>query len=258
MCKVISISSQKGGTGKTSSCINIGAALAKEGKRVLLVDNDPQGHLTIGLGFDKRQKVTLKTILENCIEEQELQVEEAILHHEEKLDLIPANKSLGIMNVYLSSIPEGETILRDVLDTIRSRYDYIIIDCGPSIGMLSINALTASDSVIIPVELDKYAVDGMEEMIRTVYLVRQKYNPSICIGGVLYNKVEARLNNSKGYREALEKTYGSRIPIFRTSIPKTVRVQEAANAGISILAYEPKNECSGRYMQLIREVEGHE
>ena len=124
--------------------------------------------------------------------------------------------------------------------------------------MLSINALTASDSVIIPVELDKYAVDGMEEMIRTVYLVRQKYNPSICIGGVLYNKVEARLNNSKGYKEALEKTYGSHIPIFRTSIPKTVRVQEAANAGISILAYEPKNECSGRYMQLIREVEGHE
>ena len=171
MCRVISISSQKGGTGKTSTCINIGAALAKEGKRVLLVDNDPQGHLTIGLGFDKRQKVTLKTILENCIEEQELQVEEAILHHEEKLDLIPANKSLGIMNVYLSSIPEGETILREVLDTIRSRYDYIIIDCGPSIGMLSINALTASDSVIIPVELDKYAVDGMEEMIRTVYLV---------------------------------------------------------------------------------------
>lgn len=135
MCRVISISSQKGGTGKTSTCINIGAALAKEGKRVLLVDNDPQGHLTIGLGFDKRQKVTLKTILENCIEEQELQVEEAILHHEKKLDLIPANKSLGIMNVYLSSIPEGETILREVLDTIRSRYDYIIIDCGPSIGM---------------------------------------------------------------------------------------------------------------------------
>lgn len=255
MCKVISISSQKGGTGKTSSCINIGAALAKKGRKVLLVDNDPQGHLTIGLGFDKRQKITLKTILENCIEEQDLQIEDAILYHEENIHLIPANKSLGIMNVYLSSIPEGETILREVLDTVRDRFDYILIDCGPSIGMLSINALAASDSVIIPVELDKYAVDGMEEMIRTVHLVRQKYNPMLCVGGVLYNKVESRLNNTKAFREALEKTYGSRIPIYHTSIPKTVRVQEAANAGISIISYEPQNECSKRYMELVQEVE---
>lgn len=212
MCKVISISSQKEGTGKTS----------------------------------------------NCIEEQELQIEEAILHHEENLDLIPANKSLGIMNVYLSSIPEGETILREVLDTIRDRFDYILIDCGPSIGMLSINALTASDSVIIPVELDKYAVDGMEEMIRTIHLVRQKYNPSLCVDGVLYNKVEFRLNNTKVFKEALEKTYGSHIPIYRTSIPKTVRVQEEANAGISILSYEPKSDCSSRYMELVRGVESDE
>ena len=255
MCRVISVSSQKGGTGKTSMCINIGAALAKAGRKVLLIDNDPQGHLTIGLGFDKRQKITLKTILENCIEEQELQVEEAILHHEEHLELIPANKSLGIMNVYLSSIPEGETILREVLDTIRNRFDYILIDCGPSIGMLSINALTASDSVIIPVELDKYAVDGMEEMIRTIHLVRQKYNPSLCVSGVLYNKVECRLNNTKAYRDALEKTYGSRIPIFHTYIPKTVRVQEAANAGVSIIMYEPKSECANRFMELVQEVE---
>lgn len=258
MGRVISIASQKGGTGKTSTCINLGAAFTLIGKKVLLLDNDPQGHLTIGLGFDKKQRYTLKTILENVIEELDFDPAQVILHHEEKIDIIPANKSLGFMRIYLTTVTDGESVLKEFLDTVKGQYDYILIDCAPTLDLLSMNALVASDSVIIPVELEQYAADGLEELLRTVKVIQSKYNPSLTIEGILYNKEKPRLKNTKRIKTAIEKAYGDQIHIFKNTIRDTIRISEASNCGSSIFEYLPMSDAGDRYLKVALEVEDHE
>ena len=247
---------QEGG-GKTTTTINLGVGLAKEGKKVVLVDADPQGHLTMGLGFPKNLRVTLKTMMENIIMGLEFDPKEAVLHHAEGIDVIPSNKLLSGMDMSLFTVEDREKVLKEYLELLEQEYDYILIDCMPSLGMLTINALTAADSVLIPVQPQYYAADGLMELLKVVKGIHQRFNPALQIEGILFTMDSCHYNNSKRNKQAVRDAYGAEIKIFNQTIPRTEALAETASEGVSIFSYDAKGKGAYSYQALVQEVLNH-
>ena len=255
-CKTIALVNQKGGVGKTTSTINLGVGLASQGNKVLLVDGDPQHSLTIGLGITDPDNLehTLNTAMLAEIEGETPKWGEGIIHHREGVDLLPANDELAGIELRLFSAMSREQVLKSVLSHIKDRYDYILIDGMPSLGIVTVNVLVAADSVIIPSEPDFLSTKGMNLLLKTIGRVRRQINPRLKIDGIVVTKVDSRTNNAKNIIAALRTTLDGSIRVFDTEIPRSVRAAEASGEGKSIFAFDPKGRVAQAYTNLTKEV----
>jgi chromosome partitioning protein len=253
---VISVANQKGGTAKTTTCENLGIGLAAEGKDVLLVDVDPQGSLTIALGNQMPDELepTLSDMMERIIRDEPILPCEGVLKHPEGVDLMPGNIALSGLEASLVNVMSRETILKQYLDTLKDRYDYILLDGSPSLGMLTINMLAASDSVIVPVQAQYLSAKGLEQLLSTVGKVRRQINPKLRIEGVLLTMVDGRTNYAKEISELIRETYGKKIRVYDTEIPRSIRAAEISAEGKSIYMHDPKGKVADAYRALTKEV----
>ncbi|NLB81082.1 MAG: ParA family protein, partial [Clostridiaceae bacterium] len=256
MSKVIAIANQKGGVGKTTTTVNLGIGLANEGKRVLLIDCDAQGSLTESLGFPQPDDlpVTLSTLMRKIIDDQPIKQGEGILHHSEGVDLVPANIELSGIETVLVNIMCREQILKDYISQIKDDYDIVLIDCTPSLGMLTTNALTAANEVIIPVQAQYLPAKGLEQLLKTVSNVRRQINPGLKVGGILMTMVDRRTNFAKDISKLIRNTYGNNVRVYNTEIPLSVRAAETSVTGKSIFSYDNSGKVAKAYHALTKEV----
>ena len=255
-CKVIALCNQKGGVTKTTTTANLGIGLAMEGKKVLLVDMDPQADLTTALGWPDSDSlpVTLADILEKTVHDEAFDHADAILRHTEGVDLIPSNIELSGMEMNLVNAMSREYTLRSFLKQIKQGYDYILIDCPPSLSMLTINALAAADSVIVPVQAQYLPAKGMTQLMKTINKVRKQINPALKVDGILLTLTDMRTNLARATAEALHQQYGGLLKIFKTQIPVAVKAAEISATGQSIFAYDKGGKVAQAYAGLTKEV----
>ena len=253
---VTAVVNQKGGTGKTTTCENLGIGLAMEGKKVLLVDTDPQASLTISLGYPMTDRIspTLSDLMKKIVSDQPIELGEGILHHPEGVDLVPANIELAGMEVSLVNVMSRESVLKQYLDSVKKEYDFILLDCMPSLGMLTINALAAADNVIIPVQAQYLPAKGLEQLLQTVNKVKRQINPKLRIEGILLTMVDGRTNYAKDISALIRENYGGKLKVYQTDIPRSVRAEEISAEGKSIFRHDPKGKVAEAYRVLIKEV----
>jgi len=249
MGRIISIANQKGGVGKSTTAINLSAALAEKGKKVLVIDSDPQGNTTSGLGVDKNA-------VENTIYDVYLgndTINKCIVNTEyENLDLLPANVNFAAAEIELIGVEKKEYILRNETDYIKDSYDYVIIDCPPSLNLLTVNALTASDTVLVPVQCEYYALEGLSQLIHTINLVKERLNNDLEMEGVVFTMYDSRTNLSAQVVENVKENLEERV--FDTLIPRNIRLAEAPSYGQPITAYEPRSAGAESYRNLAEEI----
>ena len=255
-CKVIAVTNQKGGVGKTTTAVNLGAALAKQSKNILLIDADPQGSLTVSLGVKNPDglDVSLATVMQDVIEDRPFLKGDGIIRHAEGMDLMPSNIELSGLETALFNVMSRESILKNYVNRVKGDYDYVLIDCMPSLGMMTINALTAADSVIIPTQPNFLSAKGMDLLFRSIARVRRAINPDLKIDGVLMTMVDGRTNNARDVTASLRATVGQKIRIFDTEIPHSVRAAECSQLGQSIFTHDPNGKVAEAYERLAREV----
>ena len=259
MTKVIALANQKGGVGKTTTTVNLGIGLARQGKKVLLIDADAQGNLTDSLGWNEPDKlpVSLATIMSKVIMDEPVSPDEGILRHKEGVDLMPANIELSAMEVSLVNTMSREIVLRSYLNEIKGSYDYVLIDCMPSLGMITVNALAASDSVIIPVQAHYLPAKGMAQLLQTIKRVQKNINPNLKIDGVLLTMVDGRTNFAKDISYMLRNNYGYRLRVFKTEIPLAIKAAETSAEGKSIYTHDKNGKAAAAYEALTKEVLKH-
>ena len=254
--KTIAICNQKGGVGKTTTTVNLGVGLANKGYRVLLIDADPQGSLTASLGWQDTDKIniTLANKLSDVINEKINNPLEGILKHNEGVDVLPSNLELSAMDFALVNAMSRETTLRTYLSEIKDNYDYILIDCMPSLSMITLNALSTADSVIIPVQAQYLPAKGMTQLIQTIARVKKYINPDLSIDGILLTLFDNRTNLAKSTLQVLEENYGDTFKIYKTHIPIAVNVAETTLKGTSIYSYKPNSKVAKAYIDFTEEV----
>jgi chromosome partitioning protein len=254
--QIIALANQKGGVTKTTSCVNLAAGLAQAGKKVLVVDCDPQASLSISLGHPQPDTlpVTLSDMMGKVMNDQPITPGEGILHHPEGMDLMPSDIQLSFTEVSLVNAMSRETTLRRYLDTVKKQYTHILLDCQPSLGMLTINALAAANRVIIPVQTEYLPAKGLEQLLQTITKVRRQINPKLQIDGILLAMVDSRTNFAKEMAALLRENYGGKIKVFSSEIPHSVRAKESSAEGRSIFAHDPGGKVAAAYASLTREV----
>ena len=248
MGKIISFANQKGGVGKTTTCINLAAYVSAMGKKVLVLDLDPQGNATSGLGIEKEKD--LKTIYDLISGDTNIEdvIKPTIV---ENLDIIPSTVDLAGAEIEMVQMPQREKIIKGILEPVKNNYDFIMIDCPPSLGLITVNALTASDSVVIPIQCEFFALEGLTQLMNTIKLIKYHLNPSIDIEGVVMTMKDKRSNLTTQVSDEILKFFGKRV--FFTYIPRNIRLAEAPSHGEPILVYEPSSKGAEAYMSLAEE-----
>ncbi len=255
-CKVIALTNQKGGVGKTTTAVNLGVSLAQQGKKVLLIDADAQANITMSLGYSRPDDLsdTLSSIMQDVIDDNPVNVQKAILHHGEGVDLLPSNIELSGLEVRLINAISRESVLKTCINEVKKNYDMVLVDCMPSLGMLTINALAAADSVVIPTQPYYLSAKGLELLLRSVSKVKRQINPHLRIDGILMTMVMPRTNISKEITATVKNAYEQRIKVFDTQIPHSIRAVEATAEGKSIFAYDRSGKVAAAYEQFGKEV----
>lgn len=255
-CKVIAITNQKGGVGKTTTALNLGVALSTQHKKVLLIDADPQGSLTVSLGKTNQDQLefTLAKIMERIVNDEEIPDGFCITKSQEGLDFIPSNIELSGIEVRLVNEMSRERVLKAYVDSIRDKYDYILIDCMPSLGMMTFNALCAADSVIIPTQPEFLSAKGLEQLLSTINRVRRHINPKLKVDGILITMADLRTRLGRNLIDVIRNNYGQSATVFKTVIPYSVRAKESNVNGVSIFRYDENGKVAEAYSNFMKEV----